>query len=150
MTGRVYQWEGRRPGRRVHISNPETGRVWCKLENMQRKRAFDSEGTAFPPGRMVCKNCTDLEERNEPDFQEPNIKVLLGERIVGIELDLFVDAPEPKKRKKQTRVVRNSNPMLPSLTTSPEIMSRLTISFSAAGSITRPSPGLISCVRRLP
>ena len=48
---------------------------------MQRKRAFDSEGTAKPPGREVCNNCLDLIERNETDFQEPNLAIILGERL---------------------------------------------------------------------
>ena len=91
---RTYRWERRRPGRRVHVLNPETGHVWCKLENMQRKRAFDSEGTAKPPGRKTCKNCLDLAERaagghpknnGQPvyssEYQEPSLGVLLGERL---------------------------------------------------------------------
>ena len=107
MTDRTYRWEGRRPGRRVHILNPAMGKTWCKLENMQRKRAFDSEGTALPPERKICRNCLDLEGRNETDFQEPNIKVFLGERLAGVELDLFAPVVEPKKRKRQTRIIRH-------------------------------------------
>ncbi len=119
MTDRTYRWERRRPGRRVHVLNPETGHVWCKLENMQRKRAFDSEGTAKPPGRKTCKNCLDLAEREagghpknngqpvySSEYQEPSLAVLLGERLAEEGPDLFVTVPKAGKRERQARITR--------------------------------------------
>ena len=116
MVDRVYRWEGRRPGRKTHILNPATGKTWCQLENMQRKRALDSEGTALPPSRQTCKNCRDLAERGVADYREPSLAVLMGERLdeegLGHAADasegagLFDTAPKPRERERLPRVVR--------------------------------------------
>ncbi len=108
MPDRTYRWEGRRPGRKVHVLNSGTGRVWCKLENMQRKRAFDSEGTALPPGRKTCKNCLDLAERGVADYREPDVRVLIGERLAEEGPDLFAIAPKPRKLGRQARPARRA------------------------------------------
>ena len=112
MTDRTYRWEGRRPGRRVHVLNPETGRVWCKLENMKRKRAFDSEGTALPLGRRVCANCISLEGRDVTDYREPSLGVLPGERLAeeGPDLFTYVAAPKPRKWKRPARSADGQKP----------------------------------------
>ncbi len=106
MTNRTFIWITGKPSRRVHIMDPSTERTYCQTENVRRKKRLDGKGTVKPPDRGVCRNCTDLEGRNETDFQEPNIKVLLGERLVGAELDLFAPVVEPKKWKRQARIIR--------------------------------------------
>ncbi len=116
-----YLWRVKKRGHRVHIENPETARAYCQVENCSRK-PLDGKGTEVPPGRRLCRNCTDLTGRNETDYREPDIRVLLGERLVETEPGLFdgndttpsLHMPnhfitrKPWKRKKQARPVNRS------------------------------------------
>ena len=107
--GRLYLWRAGKRGHRVHIENPETERAYCQVENCGGK-PFDGRGAEIPPGRRVCQNCADLAERSEADYREPDIRVLLGERLAETEPRLFAGAAVPKRRKrtKQTRRVNRS------------------------------------------
>ena len=104
MTNRLYLWRINKRGQRVHIQNPETGRTFCQVENCGGK-PFDGRGAEIPAGRQLCGNCTYLTGRNEADYREPDIRVLLGERLAEVEPALFASAvaPKPWKRKKQAR-----------------------------------------------
>ncbi len=103
---RLYLWRASKRGQRVHIENPETGRAYCQVENCGG-RVLDGKGTEIPAGRRLCGNCADLAGRNKTGYREPDIRVLMGERLVGIEPELFASnvAPEPWKRGKQVRPV---------------------------------------------
>ena len=104
-----YLWRTDKRGHRVHIENSETGRTFCQVENCGGK-PFDGRGAEIPPGRRLCGNCIDLEDRNEADYREPDIRVLMGERLAEAEPELFVGtvAPEPWKRGKQRRQAHRS------------------------------------------
>ncbi len=80
MTDRRYLWRAGRANRRVHIENPETERAYCQVENNGGK-PFDGSGAEIPAGRRLCQNCADLAGRNEVDYREPDVRVLLGERL---------------------------------------------------------------------
>ena len=84
MTDRRYLWRDRKRGHRVHIENPETKRAYCQAENCSGGKPFDGRGTEIPAGRRLCGNCADLAGRNEADYREPDIRVLLGERLVPL------------------------------------------------------------------
>ena len=58
----------------------------------------------------MCGNCADLVGRDKTDYREPDIRVLLGERMAEVEPMLFPSTvvPEPRKRKKQARRVNRS------------------------------------------
>jgi len=101
---RRYLWRAGKCGHRVHIENPETERAYCQVENCGGK-PFDGKGAEIPTGRRLCGNCTDLAGRSEADYREPDIRVLLGERLAEVEPELFAGtvAPEPWKRGKQVR-----------------------------------------------
>ena len=101
---RLYLWRASKRGHRVHIENPETERAFCQVENCGG-RALDGQGTEIPAGRRVCGNCIDLAGRNETDYREPDIRVLLGERLADVEPELFASAvaPKPWKRKQPAR-----------------------------------------------
>ncbi len=94
-----YLWRIRKHGQRVHIENPETGRAYCQAENASGGKPFDGRGAEVPAGRRICENCTDLAGRDKADYREPNIKVLLGERLAEMEPELFtgIVAPEPER-----------------------------------------------------
>lgn len=81
MTDRTFIWITGKSSRKAHIMNPETERTFCQTENVRRKKPLDGKGPEKPPGRRVCNNCLDLIERNESNFQEPSLGVLLGERL---------------------------------------------------------------------
>ena len=104
-----YLWRINKRVHRVHIENPETERAYCQAENCSGK-PFDSRGGEIPDGRRLCQNCADLAGRNEADYREPDIRVLLGERLAETEPVLFANtvAPEPWKRKKQVRSAHRS------------------------------------------
>ena len=104
---RLYLWRVRKRGHRVHIENPETERAYCQAENCSGGKPFDGRGVDIPPGRRLCGNCTDLAGRNEADYREPDIRVLLGERLAEVEPELFAStvAPKPQERKRPTRPV---------------------------------------------
>ena len=106
---RRYLWRVRKRGHRVHIENLETERAYCQVENCGG-RPLDGRGTEIPPGRRLCGNCVDLTGRNETDYREPDIRVLLGERMAEVEPMLFAStvAPKPWKRKKQAWPARRS------------------------------------------
>ena len=101
---RLYLWRVNKPGHRVHILDSETGRTFCQVENCGGK-PFDGRGAEIPDGRRVCQNCADLAGRNEADYREPDIRVLMGERLAEVEPMLFAGTAEPKrpKRAKQAR-----------------------------------------------
>ncbi len=118
-----YLWRASKRGQRVHIQNPETGRAYCQAENCSGGKPFDGRGAEIPAGRRVCGNCADLAGRDKTDYREPDIRVLLGERLAEVEPELFTStvAPEsgrtdltsvhrgPKwKRGKQARPVNRS------------------------------------------
>ncbi len=101
---RQYLWRASKRGHRVHIENPETGRAWCQVENCGGK-PFDGRGAEIPPGRRLCGNCTDLAGRVNDDYQEPDIRVLMGERLAEVEPELIDGAgTASSQRKKPTRV----------------------------------------------
>ena len=104
MTDRLYLWRASKHAQRVHIENPETERTFCQVENCGGK-PFDGRGAEIPDGRRLCQNCTDLAGRNEADYREPDIRVLMGERLAEVEPELFAStvAPKPWKRAKQAR-----------------------------------------------
>ena len=109
LTGRLYLWRVNKTGRRCHILNPKTERTYCQVENCGGK-SFDGRGAEIPPGRRLCGNCIDLAGRNEANYQEPSLAVLLGERLADVEPELFavVSASRPRKRAKQARPVNRS------------------------------------------
>ena len=93
-----YLWRVRKHGQRVHIENPETERAYCQVENNGGK-PFDGRGAEIPAGRRLCGNCIDLAGRVEPNYAEPGIRVLMGEKLAESEPELFVStvAPEPER-----------------------------------------------------
>ena len=107
--GRRYLWRTSKRGHRVHIENPETERAYCQVENCGGK-PFDGSDVEIPPGRRLCQNCIDLAGRNEANYGEPSLAVLMGERLAEVEPMLFAGtvAPKPWKRKKQARPARRS------------------------------------------
>ena len=115
---RSYLWRVKKHGHRVHIENPETERAYCQVENCGGK-PLDGKGAGIPAGRRVCGNCTDLAGRDKAEYREPNIKVLLGERLAEVEPDLFASASAPRlwKRKKQTRPASRSKGRKPKRST---------------------------------
>ena len=74
------------------------------MENCGGK-SFDGRGAEIPTGRRLCGNCIDLAGRNEANYQEPSLAVLLGERLADVEPELFAGTvtPEPWEQKKQVR-----------------------------------------------
>ena len=104
---RLYLWRISKRGHRVHIESLRTGRAYCQAENCSSGKPFDGRGEEAPPGRRLCGNCTDLTGRNEADYREPDIRVLLGERLAETEPELFPSAvaPKPWKRKQPTRTI---------------------------------------------
>ena len=109
-TGRLYLWRIRKRGQRVHIKNPETERAYCQAENCSGGKPFDGRGAEVPAGRQTCMNCTDLTGRTEADYREPDLKVLLGERLAETKPRLFPSAvaPKPRKRGKQAWAISRS------------------------------------------
>ncbi|MCH8113094.1 MAG: hypothetical protein IH905_14265 [Proteobacteria bacterium] len=112
-----YLWRTTKHAQRAHIQNPETGRAYCQVEKCGGK-PFDGRGADIPDGRRLCQNCADLAGRSEADYREPDIRVLLGERMAETESELFYEGrgksdvddrfghvstvvPESRKRKKQ-------------------------------------------------
>ena len=102
-----YLWRAAKRGQRVHVENPGTGQAYCQAENCSGGKAFDGRGAEIPAGRRLCGNCIDLAGRNEVDYGEPSLAVLLGERLAETEPELFTStvAPKPWKRGKQARAV---------------------------------------------
>ena len=98
-----YLWRASKRGHRVHILDSETGRTFCQVENCGGK-PFDGRGAEIPPGRRLCQNCADLAGRPETNYGEPNLAVLMGERLAETEPELFAGTtvPKPRKRKLQT------------------------------------------------
>ena len=98
MSDPLYLWRAGKSSRRIHILDSETGRTFCQVENCGG-RALDGRGVDIPAGRRVCGNCIDLAGRNEADYQEPSLAVLLGERLVETEPELSTGlvAPEPER-----------------------------------------------------
>ena len=94
-----YLWRVTKRGQRAHILNPETGRAHCQAENCTGGRAFDGRGTGIPDGRRLCGNCIDLAGRLEPNYAEPDVRVLLGEKLAEVEPELFAGlvAPAPEQ-----------------------------------------------------
>ena len=87
---RLYLWRVNKPGHRVHILDSETGRTFCQVEKCGGK-PFDGRGAETPPARRLCQNCTDLAGRNEADYREPDLRVLMGERLAETEPELFAN-----------------------------------------------------------
>ena len=71
------------------------GQAHCQAENASGGKPFDGRGAEVPAGRRICENCTDLAGRDKADYREPNIKVLLGERLAEVEPELFASAGKP-------------------------------------------------------
>ena len=120
---RRYLWRASKHAQRVHIENPETERAYCQTENCSGGKPFDGRGAEIPTGRRVCQNCADLAGRSETDYREPDIRVLMGERMAETEPELFYEgrgksdvddrfghvstvAPKPWKRGRQARPAR--------------------------------------------
>ena len=116
---RLYLWRANKRGQRIHIENPLTGRAYCQAENCSGGKSFDGKGLEIPSGRQLCGNCIDLAGRNEADYQEPSLAVLIDERLVETEPGLFVGtvAPEPWRRGKQMRPARRSKGSKPKRST---------------------------------
>ena len=117
-TGRRYFWRASKRGQRVHIENPETERTFCQVENCGGK-PFDGRGEEIPTGRRLCQNCGDLAGRDETDYREPDLRVLLGERVADVKPELFTSAVAPlsRKRGKQARPVNRSKGRKPKRST---------------------------------
>ena len=106
--GYLYLWRIRKRTARVHIENPKTGRAHCQAENCGGK-AFDGKGAEIPPGRRLCLNCADLAGRIETDCQEPDVRVLMGERLPALpNVPLAAHSPKPLQRRKQARPAHRS------------------------------------------
>ena len=107
---RLYLWRERKRGQRAHIENPETERAYCQVENCGGK-PLDGKGVDIPAGRQLCGNCADLAGRNETDYREPDLRVLMGERMAETTPELFTStvAPKPQERKRPTRPSNRSN-----------------------------------------
>ncbi len=103
---RLYLWRISKRGHRVHIENLRTGRAHCQVENCGG-RPFDGKGAEVPAGRRVCENCADLAGRDEIDYREPDVRVLLGERLAETEPEFFPSAvaPKPWKRKQPAQPI---------------------------------------------
>ncbi len=103
---RLYLWRAGKRGHRVHIENPETERAYCQVENCGGK-PLDGRGAEVPAGRRICGNCIDLAGRNETDYRELSLAVLMGERLAETEPELFASAvaPKPRERKQPARPV---------------------------------------------
>ncbi len=95
---RQYLWQTSKRSRRVHILNPGTDRTFCQTENGGGK-ALDGSGIEVPAGRRLCGTCIDLAGRVEPNYAEPDIRVLLGEKLAESEPELFAGlvAPAPEQ-----------------------------------------------------
>ncbi len=108
--GRLYLWRASKRSQRVHVENPETVRAHCQAENCSGGELFDGKGAEIPPGRRLCGNCTDLAGRGKTDYREPDIRVLLGERLAEVEPMLFAStvAPRSGTREKQARPAHRS------------------------------------------
>lgn len=104
MTDRLYLWQTRKLNRRVHIENPETSRAFCQAENCRGGKAFDGRGAAIPAGRRLCGNCADLTSRDEAAYREPDLRVLMGERLADD------DPPTAPPRVCRKRTQRSSRP----------------------------------------
>ena len=98
---RQYLWRINKRGHRVHILDSETGRTHCQVENCGGK-PFDGKGAEIPDGRRLCQNCPDLAGRNEANYGEPSLAVLMGERLAEVEPELFAGtvAPKPERANK--------------------------------------------------
>ena len=111
---RRYLWQAGKHSRRVHIENPETDRTFCQTENGSGK-PLDGKGAEIPAGRRLCGNCIDLAGRDEADYREPSLAVLLGERIAETEpvnqslgtTGFLAGTAEPKRPKRGKRVNRS-------------------------------------------
>ncbi len=112
--GRAYIWRANKRSQRVHILDSEMGRTFCQTENCGGK-PLDGRGVEIPAGRRLCQNCTNLAGRNEADYREPDIRVLLGERMAEVEpmlfasgavLDLGLSDVRPKRREQARPVNR--------------------------------------------
>ena len=122
---RRYLWRPNKRGQRVHIEDTATGRAYCQAENCSGGKPFDGSGAEVPAGRRLCGNCTDLAGRNDTNYREPSLAVLMGERLAEVEPELFDEggskwaagfpferactvAPKPWKREKQRRQAHRS------------------------------------------
>ncbi len=103
MTDRLYLWRIRKRTYRVHIENPETERAFCQVEKCGGK-TFDGRGETAPPGREICRNCLDLAERPVADYREPDVRVLMGERLAEVEPELFASIETSGPWKRHTRM----------------------------------------------
>ena len=103
MTDKAYLWRVSKSGHRVHIENSETGQARCQAENASGGKPFDGRGAEVPAGRRLCRNCIDLVGQAKTDYREPDIRVLLGERLADVEPSLgdSAEAAKPWKWRKQ-------------------------------------------------
>ena len=113
-----YLWRANKLGQRVHILDSGTGRTFCQTENGGGK-PLDGRGTKVPAGRRLCQNCANLASWDEADYREPDVRVLMGERIAEAEPELFAAsrAPVPAMRRKQARPVSRSRGRKPKRST---------------------------------
>ncbi len=105
-----YLWRAGKRGQRAHIQNPETGRAYCQAENCSGGKAFDGRGPGIPDGRRLCQNCTDLAGRDEASYAEPDVRVLLGERLAETEPEMFAGTVAPKRPKRAKRALSARTP----------------------------------------
>ena len=125
--GTSYLWRSRKSGHRVHIENPETARAYCQVEHCRHGEPLDGRGAEVPTGRRLCGNCVDLAERDRADYREPDVRVLMGERLAEEGDDKWgvnapfrgarIVAPKPWKRKKQARPAHRSRSRKPKRST---------------------------------
>lgn len=63
--GIVHKYKfDKKPSRKVHEINPDTGMAYCKVENGTGRKLVTSEN--FPEGRAPCSMCTRLKAEPEP------------------------------------------------------------------------------------
>ncbi len=62
----------------LHIMD-NRGKTYCQTENMKRKESPQFFSFAEKENRPVCKVC--LDKREEREFVEPDLGVLMGEKI---------------------------------------------------------------------
>lgn len=107
----MYIWRIGKRSHRAHIENSETERTFCQVENCGGK-PLAGKSTELPAGRRVCANCIDLAGRDRADYREPDVRVLMGERLADTDPELLagIIAPKPWKRGKQTNRSKGHRP----------------------------------------
>ena len=83
----IYKWANRKKRRgkqkktAVHLKG-EDGKSVCHVEN--NGVTLTEESDQYPKGRPACKNCQSVWKKGVRipiDIREPDLKVLMGERV---------------------------------------------------------------------